>query len=123
MGNAMEKKSMNINPTQKAGMEKPARAKKLHSASTQVFCFKAARAPRGRPITTEKTMLKNASVNVAGKLTAISSITGVFVLIDSPKSPLKAFVIKEKYCSGKGRSKPSLTLKAAILPALHPAPS
>ena len=29
MGNAMEKKSMNINPTQKAGMEKPARAKKL----------------------------------------------------------------------------------------------
>ncbi len=70
-------------------METPMIEKTLEKWSMRLFLCTADKTPKIIPVTTEKNIENKANSRVAGKKVTISSITGLLVMIDTPKSPCK----------------------------------
>lgn len=70
-----EKSRISITASQKMGMDTPIRETTMLTLSTQVFCFTAARMPRGRASRMDTTAATSVSCTVYGKRAMISPVT------------------------------------------------
>ena len=78
-------------------MAKPIYPIPLINVSSKVFDFNAANKPSGKPIINANIIEKNTSSKVAEKRLASSSMTGCFVLIETPRSNKTRFYKNDIY--------------------------
>ena len=92
-------------PSQKWGTERPESATALAATSMAVPRRTAESTPVGMPITSAMSIEQTASSMVTGSLEASSSVTGIRLRSDSPRSPRSSLPIQMPYCTTTGRSR------------------
>ncbi len=102
-----EKIKTSVNPSQNWGMEIPTRATNVPSLSSHEYLRTAESTPAGIPMIRDTTIAARVSSMVAGSLSRISSFTDTRARREVPQSPRRIPATKLKYCSIKGRSRPS----------------
>ena len=91
-------------PSQKFGVEMPARAKPLAIQSAGRSRFTAESTPSGTPMATAMTKAMAPSWSVTGSFCRISSVTGCRMRQEKPRSPCSSRNSQARYCSQTGRS-------------------
>src|SRR5262245_17512592 len=100
-------------PSQKCGTDSPESATALAATSTAVPLRAAESTPAGMPMTRAMSIEQTASSTVTGSFEASSSVTGILLRSDSPRSPRSTLPIQIPYCTTMGRSRWYLARMAA----------
>jgi len=109
-----ENTMMSMMPTQKVGSENPRIEPAMMVLPAVERGFRPAHSPRGIPSSTAISIAAIASSSVAGMRSRIRPIAGTLKANDLPRSPAAACLMKMKYCSRRGRSRPRAAAARAI---------